>query len=233
MSNKCRSRDNERGNVLFLILIAAALFAALSYVVTQSSRTGSGDAAREKATLEASEILNYATAVQTAVGRLIINGCNLSNISFENGYDGALHVNPDAPANKTCHVFEPPGGGVAPKKPEAIWGGEQVFYYAGSASVSGIGQDCAAADCADLVMVMHDVNPALCEQLNAANGYQITVPNLPMDTQKACPYKGTMDCNGDDTVEQIFAAPALSGRNSVCYRDTVHRLTFMHAILER
>ena len=196
-------------------------------------RTGSGDAARERATLEASEILNYATAVQTAVGRLLINGCNLANISFENDYDVTLHVNPNALTNKTCHVFEPPGGGVAPKEPEPTWAGEQVFYYAASAAVTGIGQDCAAADCADLVMVMHDVNPALCQQLNAANGYEIAVPNLPIDTQKACPYQGTLDCNGDGNVEVVFAAPALRGKNSVCYRDSVHGLTFMHAILER
>ena len=233
MENKDIKRGHERGNVLFLILIAAALFAALSYAITQSGRSGGSDAQREKAKLSAAEIMNYATALQAAVSRMLIGDCNLSVLNFENNFDGGLHINPAAPVNGKCNVFDPPGGGVAAKKPAQGWSGDETFYYAGSAAISGLGLTCASAECADLVLVMHGVSEALCQELNDMNGYKIPVANLPTDTQQACPYKGTFDCNGNGNVEVVFSTPDLEGKHSFCYKDTVHGLTFMHAILER
>lgn len=232
MNDSTAHRNDERGNVLFLILIAAALFAALSYVVVQSSRSGGGDAAREKYALDASEIQGYVTALQTAVGRLLINGCNLDNLNFDNEADGGLHTNPNAPTNNSCDVFHPAGGGVPLKTPMGKWASDPVFYYSGSSAVTGIGTTCATPECSDLVLVMRGVHQGLCLALNKGTGFNVFA-DLPIDTQQACPYVGTMDCAGNDAAEIIFTAPDLNGRNSVCYNDSVHGLTFMHVLLER
>ena len=105
-----------KGNALFLILIAVALFAALSYAITNSGRGGSG-IDKETASLQASEILQYASEVKTAVMRLrLINGCSETNISFESAATGSLLENTADPASdERCHIFSADGGGVSYK----------------------------------------------------------------------------------------------------------------------
>lgn len=110
----------ERGNVLFLILIAVALFAALSYAVTKSSR-GGGAPSKETARIAASQITQYTTLVQQAVSKLrLINRCTDTQISFaaDSDNDGEWYDaeddyhNPYAPEDFSCHVFHPAGGNV-------------------------------------------------------------------------------------------------------------------------
>lgn len=83
MMEKEEVYNPENGNVLFLILIAVALFAALSYAVTQSSRSSSSDASRENARLIASNFMSLFSQIDSAVTRLqISNGCTDDEMGF-------------------------------------------------------------------------------------------------------------------------------------------------------
>lgn len=108
-----RNLNPNFGGVLFIILIAVALFAVLSYAVTTSTRSGSGDASKEQNQLLASQFLQYGSAIETAIQRMrISNGCNETQISFENPIVSG-YTNANAPANYFCHVFRPEGGNVS------------------------------------------------------------------------------------------------------------------------
>ena len=75
---------DQKGNVLFLILIAVVLFAAISYAVTQSSRSG-GSINKETALIQAAEIVQKANQIRVAIQRMkISNGCDETEIDFEN-----------------------------------------------------------------------------------------------------------------------------------------------------
>ena len=75
----------QSGNVIYYVLIAVALLAALSYVVAQSGRGGFSSITKDRAGLIASEILDYSNMIETAMGQLRLRGCGLEEVSFENG----------------------------------------------------------------------------------------------------------------------------------------------------
>ena len=116
----------QAGNVLFLILIAVALFAALAYAVTSSSRSGGSSTSKEKATANAAAIIQFGTALRNSIMRVkISNGCTDTTLDLASaGYlrnSGSLgsNTNINAPSDKRCHIFDPAGGNMVAWKPPA------------------------------------------------------------------------------------------------------------------
>lgn len=103
---------HERGNALFLILIAVALFAALSYAVTQSGR-GSGTIDKETAMIMAAQITQEAAAIHNAVTRMILTGTPRADIEFMPVSFWSLCT-----TGENC-VFAPEGGGAKLPTPPA------------------------------------------------------------------------------------------------------------------
>lgn len=117
------SRDSEiscgkagqSGNVIFIILIAIVLMAALTFSVTRSQRGGAGTLAPEKAALAANEILSYSSTVESAVQQMMISGTLDNEICFDSPRwpAKALRDNDHAGCVATKNrVFDPAGGGV-------------------------------------------------------------------------------------------------------------------------
>jgi hypothetical protein len=174
-----------KGNVLFFILIAVALLAALTYSVTKSDRS-SGGISSETITFAVNDIMHYANDMHGAVQNLLTSGTDISKLSFENsnlaGYTNASA----AAANK---VFDPGGGAFQYIPPSTDWldtsksastnYGEWVFVkdacvpYVGSGADGAGGTTACNADGLDneeLVMLLPYVKAEICTAIDQKVG---------------------------------------------------------------
>ncbi len=113
----------QRGNILFLILLAIILFVALSYAVNSGMRGNGKSAGSENAATAAAELQQWSTLLAQTVNRLmLVNNCKDTELSFLYDSDGDgtvetngqdLYYNPAAPADKRCNVFDRAGGAMA------------------------------------------------------------------------------------------------------------------------
>lgn len=108
--------QKQRGNILFLILLAVVLFAALAYAVTSSMRGGGKDGGDEKAEAQASELFNYFSQLDATVQRMMLTGgikdyeLNFYQDSADKYVYGSLDNTNCTEAR--CRVFDPAGGGM-------------------------------------------------------------------------------------------------------------------------
>lgn len=144
----------EQGNALFLILIAVALFAALSYAVTQSGR-GGGTIDKEQSMLNSAQIVQHTGSIRNAVMRMTLTGTDVASLRFNSG------VNTPCSAGENC-VFAPEGGGVVWKDSaaEGIWQLSTVNF-----KVDGVG---TATN--DYLMQIPSLSQNTCEAINGAIG---------------------------------------------------------------
>ena len=164
---------NQKGNVLFLILIAVALFAALSYAVTQSSRSG-GDAGRETNILNSAQLTQYPNQIRTAILRLVIDGRSMTSLEFNDPSDF------ETPANS---VFHPEGGGaVYQEAPSDMMddGNPGVWSYNLEFEVPEIGiTDAASLAGNDLIAFLPGIRLEVCQRLNHQGGVTAAVSDAP------------------------------------------------------
>lgn len=173
----------QRGNALFLILIAVALFAALSYAVTQTGR-GGGSIERETRLIETAQMLQAHAAVKTAVDRMVIVTTAPDALELNNGAD------PEVPctSGSDC-VFALDGGGAEPLKAsnwDNILSDPEIYYYQidDGYSIAGLGS--AAADA--FIMTV-GISETVCTEINTRLG--VAVPIEQEDTDNTVLGDGT------------------------------------------
>lgn len=175
LKNKTRIIQKEDGNVLFLILIAVALFAALSYAVTSSTRSG-GNASSETNLISSAQVTQYPASVSTAIVRMIISGTSVSEVRFNRP---AEFSDLD---NDPIGVFHPDGGGaqyVTAPADVMVDGNPGDWTFNGELEVPDIGS--AGAGGNDIIAFLVGIRQSICSKINEEHGLGTAIPVLSAD----------------------------------------------------
>lgn len=228
---------HQRGNILFLILLAVVLFAALSYAVVSGMRGGGNNATNENAQSAAADILNFLSNVETAVSRMRLSKeLKPENISFEytyKNYGGSTYtgnINSNCTSDN-CRLFKPDGGGVSPRNFES-YGKDPgnltpTNVMPGYFNIIMIQWPYAGTDLNDLVMELAYVRGEICDPINNALG-NTTNPTLTGTWLNAA-----QPANWDTTGQVIGPSSALVGKSTIgrSYSTTNGRVCSIYQLL--
>lgn len=205
--------SHQRGNILFLILLAVVLFAALSYAVTGNQRE-QVNSLGERAKTYAGEIINHAASVEAAVSRMtLIEGCLASQIDFAYSNNtnpmGWNYGNGSAPPDGHCGIFNQSKGGKVARvdKINLDWldsarSGNTYYGYWVSPRLRAFKRVGIDTD-GDIAYILPYLKKELCEEINRQLGIPMMVNSAGVIDDRSFP-----DTNGLNvwaTVDPVLA----------------------------
>ena len=221
---------SQNGSAFFIILIAIAMFAALSFAIMQTSRTSTATLGKEQARLAAQEIVSYTGAIVKAVHKLRLAGCSDTQIGFDfDDSPGWWTSNPLSPADGSCQVFGMSGGKISFKPINVEWFAQSSAtpygYPNGEIAIQNIG---TAAP--ELTFSVADLKWEICEEINKLIPIETStfVESLTTPTGVfAGTYVALPDGLGDD-VGSPFA-----GKSSACAKNVNGDGTYVTTLIAR
>lgn len=212
-------RFKQRGNILFLILLAVVLFAALAYAVTNSLRGGGNNANPEKDKADASVILQRVSMIESAFNRATLTG-GYKDYEIELGYFPP-YLNPNC-TSAGCRILDPTTGMVegtvylpiSMKNP--LYPGNSILLRPLLSAVQGVGTSLP-----DVILLVEGIRPGICKTINDMVGitgspmYSDATPGVAFkyysDTPPAGAFPTTTSAIGEEP-----QATALVGQRTGC-----------------
>ena len=156
---------SQNGNVLFIILLAVVLIAALSAAIMNDGDSNSSNIDDELLSIRVSETQRYGSELERAVRFIIQNGVSENDIRFAHVNAPSAYGDLSSDTDKSDQVFAKEGGGAAYRTPpERISEADNWEFYGGTALPS------VGSDRADLIAVLPDVTRPFCTAYNESVG---------------------------------------------------------------
>ena len=209
---------------MLYILIAVVLIAALSYAVANSSRGNVQQLNSDRARLYATEIIENANILASAVSQIRLRGTALDQLCFDHTSWGASDYDHAGCTDDLNKIYHPDGAGItwteAPS--EAMDSGatpDNLFHFYGDNEIEDVGTTCGAAGCSDLILVIDELQQIVCQQLNSLLGVTDATTTPPTDTDFGeTRYIGAFGYSF--TIGDEAGGAALVGKTAGCFQKT-------------
>jgi len=235
---KIMRNKGERGNALFLILIAVALFAALSYAITQSGR-GGGSVTSQTNLITAGQVTEQPADIRSAVARMMVTGVQASTITFT-GAASATDVFDQVTGGGGATNVPPPVAALATSTDTPAW----IYVPAGTTAagtfVEGVGSKGVNGGLAIQVLqpttvANHGVSAAVCAAIQQGLGFTTNTPPVGLNG----PIVWGTQTGGYTAGGSAFtvssgtgtSADALYGQDFACFRNTTANLYAYYGVL--
>ncbi len=218
--------NSQSGNVLFLILIAVALFAALSFAVGQSMRSGGGTgAAEETSRINGAYLHQFPTSIRQAILRMEVSkSLTAEDISFAHPGTtdyGTFGTTPEQ------EVFHPLGGATPYQLPPTNLNDGSEWIFNGDLEVKDLGKTNGDSGSTELIALLPGVKLEVCKYLNygVSNSLQ-TPPSLTLTGE-------TNKFTGAFGYASTLTDAALDGKDAYCYYSTALGKYVYYQVLEQ
>lgn len=217
--SSCQAQENkartECGNALIYVLIAIALFAALSFTLARQTNNNqeAGTLRPEEVELAASRVLGYAAQAQSAIDQMFYTNTTIAELDFtlpgQAGFNTAPHVD---------KVFHPGGGGLTPGRldPKVIAEtstNPPAGWYAGRFN----NVEWTPSTGTDVLLVAHQINAEICADLNLKITGSTAIPALSTGLNVAL-IDGQFHSSSNADFE-VSDCPLCEGYSTLCVSD--------------
>lgn len=205
---------NQRGSVLWFILVGVALLGALTVILSRSGSSVDQSGDIEKLNVQASQIMRYARSLEAAAQQMTLQGISENEISFENDDSTTDYTNANCDDSSDrnypyCLIFDSQGAGLNYMTPSASWldstqSSENYYgdwFITGFSCIPNVGEgsdsNCSSvASQKELIAILPFIKESLCERINILADAPMAGGNPPQDNNNAWNVAGTAEYTG-------------------------------------
>ena len=249
---------NERGSVLWFILVGIVLLGALTVILSRSGSSVDQSGDVEKLNVQASQILRYARSLEAGVEQMLLQGISENELSFANADSTTDYTNANCDDSTDrnypyCLIFDSQGAGLNYMVPNDRWldasNSAETYYgdwlITGKSCIPEVGTGNTSSNCfndikaKELMVILPYIKKSLCMRLNKQANAKISTGNPPQDLGNAWPATNAQYTGSFTTGNAIGDSPVtdLKDNTTGCFEGDTYPASgtyhFYHVLLAR